>query len=1158
MENHKVLVVDDRKDERDLLSRILQRYIPGVQVLQAGSAESCYETIRLRSPSCIILDVQLGAESGLHVLETIKKDEANADLPILIVSGVFLDVNTRIKALRDGAVAFFCKPYEPEELAAQIQVVLEEGSRVSTLMERAAQLERDIQNMDSEKEFFLNSVPELFIFFDQKRTVEKANRAALEALGKTESELIGQPCYALWGHSSGFCSDCPVEQVWHTGKPAETIQSSENGQTYRLRALPMKHGPNNFGGILVIGTDVTDAVEARREIEEREKKFRTLFESSKDAIMIETPDGDILEANQAAGQLFGYGEELIGMNARDLVASDAFQAVEDLAEHPRESVKIPMLEARGKNGDPLWVEVVTWRSRIEGEQVIFVHARDVSLEKEVREQLALSEHIVKSADDMVVAVDREGLCLAANPALLSFAQLKKEQVLGQHISRIFGRELYQQDVAYCIEKALYDEHVQTTIQWPVGGEDAPRYLQFRCEPLKDEQDAIIGALTVLSDITQLKTAERALRESEQKFRHIFEAAADGIFIMRGEQILDCNQRAVDLFGREREELIQMTPYELSPLKQPDRRMSKTAALQAIQAAETGEVQTFDWVHQRKNGELFYAEISLSLVEFSGEFYIQAFIRDITERMSAQKSLSHRYELEHLVTRVATHLVTLESEEVVQGLEYALDVLGRFFTCKQVALFSTKRNNRPHVSLVAEWHGRHVTPQPHPAQYNLDQLPEWMEPLCEFGVARNSGHEQAGVFAVPMIWMGELNGFLLFYLDEKAGEWPTEDLPFLFMTAELLMNRIKTMQAEDFIRASEEHYRLLVENQSDLIVKLDPGGRILFANRPFMDLIGKSWNELDGASCFPVANSSFSSTGVDAVLSAIHPPYRNLIELLMETKEGKRWIAWQNQAIVYDGQVEAVICVGRDVTERREAEDKLEESRQQLRDLASHLESVREEERKMMAREIHDQLGQDLSGLKMDLSWISSRIGALAPGEKRDQIIDRVADMDHLFDETIQAVRRISAELRPGILDDLGLGPAVEAYAREFERRSGIVCQVDSFLDDLHLPDVLATPFYRVSQELLTNVLRHAKASKIQITIEQRSTSIVMLVEDDGCGIRQEELQDPKSLGILGMKERMAAIGGYIEFRGETGKGTCVTVRAPFASQDEDEYEYFDS
>ena len=229
----------------------------------------------------------------------------------------------------------------------------------------------------------------------------------------------------------------------------------------------------------------------------------------------------------------------------------------------------------------------------------------------------------------------------------------------------------------------------------------------------------------------------------------------------------------------------------------------------------------------------------------------------------------------------------------------------------------------------------------------------------------------------------------------------------------------------------------------------------------------------------------------------------------------------------------------EIQERTAAEKHLRSSEESLRALAAHLHSVREEEWTRIARDFHDHLAQALTGLKMDLSWIVSRL----PNESQ-ALSERAQSMSDLIDATMQSVQRTVSRLRPDILDQLGLTAAIEWQAEEFQRRSGLRCHVSLPVETLQLDRERSTALFRIFQELLTNVARHAVATRVEVALQSEAGRVVLTVNDNGRGIDAEVARSPKSLGLVGVRERVLPHGGRVEVQGVRGKGTLVRVTVP--------------
>lgn len=284
------------------------------------------------------------------------------------------------------------------------------------------------------------------------------------------------------------------------------------------------------------------------------------------------------------------------------------------------------------------------------------------------------------------------------------------------------------------------------------------------------------------------------------------------------------------------------------------------------------------------------------------------------------------------------------------------------------------------------------------------------------------------------------------------------------------------------------------------------------------------------------------------LNAFHSRKPFSIEYRLRRYDGEyRWILDQGRAF-YDlkGRFAGYIGSCFDVTERRQAEEASRRSHEQLRALSVRLQAVREEESKRIARAIHDELGQALTSLNLDLSWIQEKLQAEQHQPLRSQLQRRMKGAKALLDKTVQSVQRISSELRPAMLDDFGLTATLRWYAEEFEARSGIRCRWRPKPVTVGLSREKGTAFFRLFQEILTNVARHSDAHSVHLKLVRDHGELILEVADDGKGFDEMKLPTHKSLGLLGMQERVAIIGGHLQVRSAPGKGTKITISAPIA------------
>ncbi len=351
-----------------------------------------------------------------------------------------------------------------------------------------------------------------------------------------------------------------------------------------------------------------------------------------------------------------------------------------------------------------------------------------------------------------------------------------------------------------------------------------------------------------------------------------------------------------------------------------------------------------------------------------------------------------------------------------------------------------------------------------------------------------------------------------------------------------------VQAEEALRGAHNQVEMILDSITDRFFAVDSAWRYTRFNTHAEEqlvelgkdpatLIGKVlWDEFPE----PSAEHAFRRAMRDRVPATHEHYYAPLSE----------WV--ENR--IYPSPDGGLAIFVRYVSERKRAEEKLKATSEQLRALSARLRSAREEEGARIARELHDELGSALTSLKLDLELIRREERSSTDAADLSRLRDKLSTMMQAIDKTVDTVRRISSELRPSVLDDIGLVAAIRWQAKQCEAQAGIVCRCDFRVEDVRLEQQQSTAMFRVLQEALTNVLRHAQATRVDITLEKENDELLLTIRDNGRGITADQQSDRLSLGLLGMRERVNLIGGTIRIAGVEGKGTVIAVRVPIPVQ----------
>ncbi len=474
---------------------------------------------------------------------------------------------------------------------------------------------------------------------------------------------------------------------------------------------------------------------------------------------------------------------------------------------------------------------------------------------------------------------------------------------------------------------------------------------------------------------------------------------------------------------------------------------------------------------------------------------------------------------------ASHLRCIESDSSISDFRLTGEPEARQYKCK---------NGLWHVAIPIVVAGKHLATM-FLAQFIFEgEIPDkeyFSRQALEFGYDQEA-------------YLAALDKLPVFSV-EKVDYIVAYDKALVHFIADLAEQSLRIIETKKSLTESEEKYRTLVNNIRIGIFRNTPGkGQHIYANPAMAEMFG--YDSLEEFMERQIIDEYENPQERARLLEAVKcNGFVKDMELTLHKKDGTLILCSCTATAQFDEQGEIAWLDGivEDITERKRVEIELRRSREELRSLSAHIQSAREEERGRIAREIHDELGQILSKLKLDLAWLKKRLSS-----EQGQLVEKCDKMSDLVDSTIRDVQRISSELRPGVLDHLGLPDAIEWQAKEFKEQTGIGCTT-SIPSDLVVEDLnLSTAVFRIFQETLTNIIRHSKASRVDVVLKKEDNILELNVQDNGIGILNDKVVNHASFGLMGMRERARFLGGKVSITGIPGKGTAVLVRIPLDSR----------
>lgn len=1151
----RILLIDDDPDDRSLFQRTLRREFPDLLVTEISESEDLARALDGAMPDLVITDSQLRWTDGLAVLRAVK--DRWTDAPVLMVTGTGSEL-IAVEAMKAGLDDYILKaPHHLIRLPAAARAALDRAVQRRALRESEARY----------RSFFESSIDAILLTVSDG-TILAANPAACRIFGRTEEEIrqVGRAGVidptdtrlpmlleerARTGMASGELTFVRKDGTKFPGEVSSALFTDRDGPPKTNMTI----------------RDVTERKRAEEALRESEERYRLLIDQSPYAIGVHQ-DGKVLFVNPSAVRLFGAKSagDLTGKPLNALLHPETWEAArERIGRMLKGETGLYPIEDRyvRLDGSEVPVEVTAAPFTHGGRPAIQVIALDITerkrAEEALRESKARYRSLFEHSLDGIMLTMPNGRILAANPEACRMVGRTEEEICRLGRAGVVDVEDPRLPMLLA-ERARTGKSRGELTFIRQDGSKFPAEASSSTFKDRDGQDR---TSVIIRDITERKRVEDKLRETETRYRTLFEQSPAGVLIIDPETaaVLDANDTAHRQLGYSRDEFLRLRISDFEVIETPEEIRARMENVLRIGRDE------FETRHRTKQGEIRNFLVTLQTIVLSGRPVLQSVFGDITKRKRAEAALLDRTQQLEAIRAV--------SEEVTQELDLVtlLDLI-----------------NRRAAELVGGVSG---------TVYLWDETAQALVPAARHGFTgwaggppRRLGEGVVGtvaqrrrgmivndyrtspyayplslastpitaVLAEPLLYRDRLLGVITIDIHGGEGTFTERDRETLALFAtqaaiaiqnarlhqEAQRDLAERQRKEEALRVSEEFFRRTFDESpvGAAIVGLDY--RYQRVNAALCQITGYTAEELTSLT-FPVVTHP-GDVADDLVLAQ-----RLLMGEIDQFEKDERHIrkdgdiAWMHLHVrmIRDaaGQPTYFLPMIQDITERKRAE--------QARDrLLRQLITAEERERRRIARELHDETAQSMTSLLLGLQMIES---VCSLEEVRARSAGLRSDVAH----TLEEIHRLAEALRPSLLDDFGLvaalGRLVDGYKASAAATGAQIDFSSHGLEGVRLATHLETTLYRVLQEAVTNAVKHAGARTISVLLERRGQTVVGIVEDDGQGFEVQALAgrlEGGGLGLVGIQERVTLTGGTLVVESTPGRGTTVVVEFPLERQPE--------
>lgn len=767
------------------------------------------------------------------------------------------------------------------------------------------------------------------------------------------------------------------------------------------------------------------------------------------------------------------------------------------------------------SGKALWlgVRLVPLRDPQGLIKAVFGVARDNTSRKTLETALQESERKYRNLIEQIPgvvyigSVENPGELLYVSPRIKNLLGFTQEEWLSDW--RLWLDRLHPDDRQRVAEAAAHAGKTGTPFQQEyrlIHREQGIVWVYDQASPVKDDAGRTLYFQGVTVDITRLKNAEEDLIRAEERYRLLVDNADEGVLVIQDGRVKFCNPKSVEISGYSVEEQMGRPFTEFMDPDNRDLVLKNYSRRLAGKPSPARYEVTF--IH--KDGRARFFRLNIKVITWENRPASLVFATDITEKKLVQEALQEsegRYRTLFEATEEGVFIIS-EAGRVID-----LNPAGR-------KLFGFKKTDPLDDYFAADFYVRQ------------EDRRAFVKAMHRKGYVHNFETTYRRFDGTTFQAMVSAT----LQRDEKGRP--------LFMG--IIRDMTERRQAEEALQESERKYRGLIETTDTGFVILDDRGKVIDANLQYVRLTGhRRLKEIIHRGVEEWTLSKERAKNLDAVQACLKKGSVRGLEITYLQPRGRTLTVEINATVVPGREGNRILSLVRDVTARKQNELALRKSRIELRNLSEHLQTLLEKEKISISRRIHDELGQQLTALKMDLFWLSRHFPELPPPFRQ-----KTDSMSEALNETIHTVQNICEELRPALLDNLGLIDALEWQIKQFKERTGLNFALTISPRNPVLAQEDATLIFRLFQEILNNVFLHAQASRVIITLRKKANLVELIIRDNGLGITEAQINSPRSFGLLGMRERVDARGGEIKIRGLAGKGTEVAIKIPLSNKEQ--------